>query len=249
MLVSGLNSILFAINIDNSNLNLATKLNYNKSSQNQVVTSAQSKETTGCSNPVRISPKLNDETPNDTIRNNSFNGNSLAVLNLTNDAKASNTKNVNNRKVRKNNVVLDDDDDEQNASLKKAENRSKTTTNLLTNSSGNNLLQNGSYAIVKSKSISELSRSSSINNRFDMANSNNIPNLQDQGEEEESDSRSLSHHNSNQPSLKSDSYNNFDESKLVTNSNTNKKPFVNNSNVSDTSEDSTTERANFEVYK
>lgn len=247
MLVSGLNSILFAINIDNSNLNLATKLNYNKSSQNQL---EQSKETLKNSNPVKISPKLNDETPNDMIRNNSFNGNSLAVLNLTNgtDAKNSNLKNGINRKVRKNNVVLDDDDD---ASFKKTENRSKTTINLLSNPSETNLLQNGegSYPIIKSKSISELSHSSSINNQFELTNNNNLStNHQDQEEEDENGSKSLNQ-NSNQQSLKSDSFNNFDESKLVINSNTNKKSYVNNSNVSDTSEDSTTEKVNFDIYK
>ncbi len=250
MLVSGLNSILFAINIDNSNLNLATKLNYNKSSQNQLAPSEQSKEMSKSSNPVKISPKLNDDAPNDMIRNNSFNGNSLAVLNLTNgnDAKTLNVKNGTQRKVRKNNVVLDDDDEEN---LKKAENRSKTTINLLSNPSEANLLQNGEscYPIIKSKSISELSHSSSTNSRFESANNNNnITNHQDQEEEEETSTKSLNQ-NSNQQSMKSDSFNNFDEGKMVISSNTSKKSYVNNSNVSDTSEDSTAEKPNFDVYK
>jgi hypothetical protein len=96
MLISGLQSILFAINIDNPNFNMSPKISASKSSL-QDQNSAQI--TTESSEPIKIKNKP-------SIPSTSFGGNSLENSELT----SIKIKKAN--KIRKNNVVVFDIEDD-----------------------------------------------------------------------------------------------------------------------------------------
>lgn len=94
MLLSGLQSILFAINLDNPNLNIAPKLANTSSQQNASNNTNSSSNKSGksiaasssgeqTSSPIKITSG-EKSTPTSTLpMSSSFNGNSLAAIETT----------------------------------------------------------------------------------------------------------------------------------------------------------------------
>lgn len=83
MLLSGLQSILFAINLDNPNLNIPTKLNQPK----QTSSAASAELSSASSPPIRIAsgaaPNTTSAKTKSSPMSSSFNGNSLATVEAT----------------------------------------------------------------------------------------------------------------------------------------------------------------------